>query len=80
MAAARFAAVVVEELSHQIIGGTLAEGDVIPTEPTLCEEFGFSRTVIREGLKLLRATRARARGAGPGHHRAAPGLVGSARP
>ncbi len=50
---ARFAAVVVEELSHQIIGGALTEGDVIPTEPTLCEEFGFSRTVIREGLKLL---------------------------
>ena len=26
---------------------------MLPTEPTLCEEFGFSRTVIREGLKLL---------------------------
>ena len=37
----------------QIIGGTLAEGDVLPTEPALCEEFGFSRTVIREALKLL---------------------------
>jgi GntR family transcriptional regulator, galactonate operon transcriptional repressor len=49
----RFGAVVVEELSHRIIGGSLAEGDVLPTEPTLCEEFGFSRTVIREGLKLL---------------------------
>ena len=30
-----------------------AEGDVLPTEPALCEQFGFSRTVIREGLKLL---------------------------
>jgi DNA-binding FadR family transcriptional regulator len=50
---ARFAAVVAEELSHRIIGGALAAGDVLPTEPTLCEEFGFSRTVIREGLKLL---------------------------
>jgi len=50
---ARFAAVVVEELSHRIIGGALAEGDVLPTEPTLCQEFGFSRTVVREGLKLL---------------------------
>src|SRR5579862_5707365 len=49
----RFAAVIVEELSHRIIGGALAEGDVLPTEPTLCEEFGFSRTVIREGLKIL---------------------------
>jgi GntR family transcriptional regulator, galactonate operon transcriptional repressor len=49
----RLASVLVEELAHQILGGTLREGDVLPTEPVLCEEFGFSRTVIREGLKLL---------------------------
>ena len=50
---ARFAAVVVEELARQIISGALAGDDVLPTEPALCEQFGFSRTVIREGLKLL---------------------------
>ena len=50
---ARFAAVVVEELSDRIVSGALAEGDVLPTEPALCEEFGFSRTVVREALKLL---------------------------
>src|SRR5205823_2276207 len=50
---ARFASVIVQELAQQIIGGALAEGDVLPTEPALCEEFGFSRTVVREGLKLL---------------------------
>jgi DNA-binding FadR family transcriptional regulator len=50
---ARFASVIVEELGHQIVGGRLSEGDVLPTEPALCEEFGFSRTVVREGLKLL---------------------------
>ena len=50
---ARFASVVVEELANLIIAGTYAEGYVLPTEPVLCEEFGFSRTVIREGLKLL---------------------------
>src|SRR6476660_9126302 len=50
---ARLASVVVEELADQIVGGTLAEGDVLPTEPALCDEFGFSRTVVREGLKLL---------------------------
>jgi DNA-binding FadR family transcriptional regulator len=44
---------VVEELAHQIIGGALAPGDILPTEPALCEQFGFSRTVIREGVKLL---------------------------
>ena len=31
----------------------VAAGEVLPTEPALCEEFGFSRTVVREGLKLL---------------------------
>ena len=50
---ARFAAVVVEELARQIISGELAVGDILPTEPALGEQFGFSRTVIREGLKLL---------------------------
>ena len=47
------AAVVVEEIAHRILGGALLEGAVLPTEPALCEEFGFSRSVIREGLKLL---------------------------
>ena len=50
---ARFASVVVEELANLIIAGHYAEGSVLPTEPALCEEFGFSRTVVREGLKLL---------------------------
>lgn len=50
---ARFASVIVEELAHRIISGQLGEGEVLPTEPILCEEFGFSRTVVREGLKVL---------------------------
>ena len=50
---ARLASVIFETLGDQIIGGVLAEGEVLPTEPALCEEFGFSRTVVREGLKLL---------------------------
>src|SRR5579871_2877358 len=50
---ARLATVVVEELADRIISGSLAEGDVLPTEDALCREFGFSRTVMREGLKLL---------------------------
>jgi DNA-binding FadR family transcriptional regulator len=49
----RLASVVVDELAHQIIAGRLATGEVLPTEPVLCKEFGFSRTVIREGVKLL---------------------------
>jgi DNA-binding FadR family transcriptional regulator len=50
---ARFASFVVEELANDVIRGALAEGDVLPTEPVLCEQFGFSRTVIREALKML---------------------------
>ena len=47
------ASVVVEDIAHRILGGALREGAVLPTEPALGEEFGFSRSVIREGLKLL---------------------------
>jgi DNA-binding FadR family transcriptional regulator len=50
---ARLASVVLEELAHRIISGAFAEGTVLATEPVLCEQFGFSRTVIREGLKQL---------------------------
>src|SRR5438270_166859 len=50
---ARLASVVVEELAGRIVGGALPEGAELPTEGALCEEFGFSRTVLREGLKLL---------------------------
>src|SRR6186713_2843370 len=50
---ARLGSVVLEDLAHPIISGTFAEGSVLPTEPVLCEQFGFSRTVIREGLKQL---------------------------
>jgi len=49
----RLGAVVLEELAHAVISGAFPEGSVLPREPTLCEEFGFSRTVIREGLKLM---------------------------
>jgi len=50
---ARLASVVVDELSHQIIGGEIPAGTVLPTEGALGEQFGFSRTVMREALKLL---------------------------
>jgi DNA-binding FadR family transcriptional regulator len=50
---ARLASVVVADLAREIISGNWPEGVVLPTEPALCEEFGFSRTVIREALKLL---------------------------
>jgi DNA-binding FadR family transcriptional regulator len=49
----RLASVVVDTLAHEIVSGRLATGEVLPTEPVLCERFRFSRTVIREGVKLL---------------------------
>jgi len=50
---ARYPTVLAEELAHQIIGGTSPAGAVLPAEPVLGDRFGFSRTVIREALKLL---------------------------
>ena len=50
---ARLASVIVEELARRVVSGEIAEGAVLPNEPALCDEFGFSRTVVREGLKLL---------------------------
>ena len=50
---ARYPTVVAEELAHEIIGESLPAGAVLPAEPVLGDRFGFSRTVIREALKLL---------------------------
>jgi DNA-binding FadR family transcriptional regulator len=50
---ARYPTVVAEELAQEIIGGALPAGAVLPAEPVLGDRFGFSRTVIREALKLL---------------------------
>jgi DNA-binding FadR family transcriptional regulator len=47
------ASIVVDEIAHRILGGELHAGAVLPTEPVLGDEFGFSRSVIREALKLL---------------------------
>ena len=51
------ASVVVEDLARRIISGSLPAGAPLPTEEALCREFGFSRTVMREGLKLLEERR-----------------------
>ena len=50
---ARYPTVVAQELAHEIIGGALPPGSVLPAEPALGDRFGFSRTVVREALKLL---------------------------
>ena len=40
-------------LGSQVVGGILPTGGLLPTEPELCAQFGVSRTVVREAVKLL---------------------------
>src|SRR5438045_3520084 len=49
----RRASHVVEELAERIVSGQIPDGAFLPPEPALVAEFGFSRTVIREALKVL---------------------------
>lgn len=46
---------VVHDLGLRIVSGSVQPGDALPQEPTLCEEFGVSRTVVREAVKVLTA-------------------------
>ena len=40
-------------LGHAILSGRYPVGASLPPEPLLCEEFGVSRTVVREAIKSL---------------------------
>ena len=51
--AARLGVGVVHDLVTAIVTGTVAPGELLPTETELCEHFGVSRTVIRESVKRL---------------------------
>lgn len=44
---------VTDQIQELIAAGELAAGDRLPNERTLAEQFGVSRTVIREALKAL---------------------------
>ncbi len=44
---------VAREIARSILSGELPEGGIIPGEMVLCEEFGVSRTALREAVKLL---------------------------
>lgn len=48
---------VADTLRARIEQGEYAPGDKLPTEPVLIQQFGFSRTVIREAIAALRADR-----------------------
>lgn len=49
----RFSKKVADDLQQKIIGEGLKVGDRLPTEPKLMEEYGVSRTVIREAAAIL---------------------------
>ena len=44
---------VVEKIKQLVLKGELKEGDRIPSERELCEQFAVSRASVREGLKIL---------------------------
>jgi len=44
---------VAREIAVKILSGELTEGAKIPGEIKLCEQFGISRTALREAIKLL---------------------------
>lgn len=44
---------VIEQLQDLILQGHLSSGDRLPSERELCEQFGVSRTVVREAMKVL---------------------------
>lgn len=43
----------VEQITRRIVVGDLKPGSALPTEPVLCEQFGVSRTVVREAVRIL---------------------------
>jgi GntR family transcriptional repressor for pyruvate dehydrogenase complex len=43
-----------ERIRTQIVDGDLSAGDKLPNERDLAEQFGVSRTVVREALKTLK--------------------------
>lgn len=44
---------VAAEIGADIVAGRLPAGSLVPAEPDLCAQFGVSRTVVREAVKLL---------------------------
>jgi DNA-binding FadR family transcriptional regulator len=42
-----------DALGRAVVSGRCAPGSTLPPEPTLCDEFGVSRTVVREAVKSL---------------------------
>ncbi|MBA4248633.1 MAG: FadR family transcriptional regulator [Microbacterium sp.] len=46
---------IIDGVGRQIIGGDYSPGDLLPKEAELTEQFGVSRTSVREGMRVLAA-------------------------
>ena len=44
---------VAQAIEQDIVSGALKEGAALPTEGELCEQFGVTRSSVREGIRLL---------------------------
>lgn len=44
-----------QQLGRAIVCGDYSQHESLPTEAELCEEFGVSRTAVREAVKMLSA-------------------------
>ncbi|AHG21902.1 GntR family transcriptional regulator [Chania multitudinisentens RB-25] len=44
---------IARDIARKILSGSLRQGDILPSETELCEQFGVSRTALREALKSL---------------------------
>lgn len=73
--------IVAARLKKLIVGGQLKEGDLLPAESKLMEEFGVSRPTIREAYRILEAehlvTVSRGAKGGAVIHAPDPGLISS---
>jgi DNA-binding FadR family transcriptional regulator len=47
--------IIAADLRRRIISGEMAEGESVPTEAALMEQFGLSRPSVREALRILEA-------------------------
>ena len=53
--AERLSEIVAGTIGRRIVSGQYLPGDTLPTEPRIQEEFGVSRTAVREAIRLLSA-------------------------
>jgi DNA-binding FadR family transcriptional regulator len=45
--------VIIDDVLRRIHRGELSEGDPLPTEPLLCEQYGVGRSAVREAMHTL---------------------------